>query len=81
MNVIQKMSLIGLALIFLYAPDASAVTVVTNFIGGTPPANASGGGNLTEIFNAAARMWQSAYADPITITLQFDSAGPTEPKA
>jgi hypothetical protein len=60
-----------LAFLFLYVPSASAVTVSTYFVGGTPPANAVGEGNLTEIMNAAAHIWESAYSDPITITLYY----------
>ncbi len=71
MKAIQKLSLIVLALCFLYASDASALTIVTDFIGGNPPANAVGGGNLIDIVNAAARMWESAYSDTTTITIHF----------
>jgi hypothetical protein len=71
MKVFKQISLMWLALAFLCTPDASALTVVTSFIGGVPPANAAGGGNLTDIVNAAARIWESAYLDPVTITLNF----------
>jgi len=61
-------------------PDASAVSIVTRFIGGALPANAVGGGNIVDIFNAAARTWESIYQDSHTLTLSFgwapiDSAG------
>jgi hypothetical protein len=71
MKVLQKISLMLLVMAFLYAPDASALTVVTYFVGGNPPANAVGGGNLTDIVNEAARMWESVYSDPVTITLRY----------
>jgi hypothetical protein len=66
-----KLFLAVLLLGSIYASEASALTIITNFIGGNPPANAVGGGNLPEIVNAAARMWETAYSDPVTITLYF----------
>jgi hypothetical protein len=71
MKVAGKIFLMLLVLGCLYAPDASALTVITSFMGGNPPANAVGGGNLMDIVNTAARIWESAYSDPITITLHF----------
>jgi len=71
MKSFRKISLALLLTAFLYAPDASAINVVTTFIGGTPPANAVGGGNLDAIMDAAARIWGSAYADADTITIYF----------
>ena len=56
---------------FLSISEASALTIVTRFIGGTPPLNSSGSGNLAVIVNAAARMWESTYADPVTVTLDY----------
>lgn len=55
----------------LSASEASALTVITSYMGGNPPANAAGGGNLMDIVNTAARIWESAYSDPITINLYF----------
>ena len=60
-----------LVLLCIYVPSVSAVTISTHFIGGAAPANAVGGGNLTEIVNAAAHIWESAYSDPITITIYY----------
>jgi hypothetical protein len=71
MKVIQQTSLVLIVLAFLCVSDASALNVVTNFIGGAAPANAKGGGNLPEIFNAAARMWEAAYGDLGVITINF----------
>jgi hypothetical protein len=51
--------------------NAPALTFETYFIGGAAPDNAVGGGNLDDIVNAAARIWESAYADPIIITLYY----------
>ncbi|HSW39177.1 MAG TPA: hypothetical protein VLL97_06765 [Acidobacteriota bacterium] len=50
---------------------ASAMTINTHFIGGTPAENTSGSGNLIDIVNAAARIWEASYSDPIEITLYF----------
>jgi hypothetical protein len=61
----------ALVVSFLRVPDAPAVTLVTKFVGGEAPANTAGRGNLLDIFNTAARMWESAYADSATITLYF----------
>jgi hypothetical protein len=71
MRVFCRISLTLMVLGFLSAPNASALTLITHFIGGNPPANAVGGGNLTDIVNAAARMWESVYADKVTITLRY----------
>jgi hypothetical protein len=67
----KQISLLALALFFICAPNASALTIVTHYIGGSAPDNVAGGGNLPDIMNAAARMWESAYSDPITITLHY----------
>lgn len=67
----KQIPLVALALLFIFAPDASAVTIVTHFIGGNAPDNTAGGGDLTDIMNTAAHMWESAYSDPTTITLHY----------
>ena len=71
MKATRRISLIFMALAMAGASDASALTVVTSFIGGNPPANTSGAGNLTDIVNAAARMWAAAYSDEFTINLHY----------
>ncbi|MBI3805304.1 MAG: DUF11 domain-containing protein [Nitrospirae bacterium] len=48
-----------------------ALTIIRDFIGGTPPANPVGQGNLIDIFNAAADQWEAAIQDPHTIVLHF----------
>jgi hypothetical protein len=78
MNNILKIWL--LLFLLLTAPGASAITITTSFVGGTAPKNTSGGGNIIEIFNAAARIWEKAYDDSFTLHLYFgwdtlDSAG------
>jgi hypothetical protein len=57
--------------LLLMISQASAMTIETRFIGGVAPANIAGKGNLTDIVNVAARMWESVFADSITITLNY----------
>jgi hypothetical protein len=59
------------AVVFLALSQASAMTIVTQFAGGSAPANAAGNGNLTNIVNTAARMWESVIADHVTLTLYY----------
>ena len=70
MKGLKQLSLVVLALVIL-APNATALTLETHYIGGTTPANAAGGGDLANVFNAAARIWEAAYGDEGTITLNF----------
>ena len=51
--------------------ELSAMTIETHFIGGTAPLNTSGDGNLSDIVNAAARVWESIYDDQITLILYY----------
>jgi hypothetical protein len=67
----RKFLPLAVLFVFISASESPALTIVTRFIGGTPPANTSGSGNLTDIVNAAARMWESVYADPVTVTLDY----------
>jgi hypothetical protein len=67
----RKFAVLVAVFIFLSVSESSALTIVTRFIGGTPPANTSGSGNLTDIVNAAACMWESVYADPVTVILDY----------
>jgi hypothetical protein len=50
---------------------APAVTITTTFIGGAAPSNVQGGGNIVDIFDAAAAMWESAIRDPFTVHFDF----------
>ncbi len=70
MKGLKQLSLAVLVLVVL-APNATALTLETHYIGGAPPANAAGGGDLANVFNAAARIWEAAYGDEVTITLNF----------
>jgi hypothetical protein len=71
MRLIRVIRTLALALTAAQATPAPAMEIVTRFIGGSPPVNAAGEGNLADIFNAAARIWESAYADSFTLVLHF----------
>jgi hypothetical protein len=71
MRACKRYSLVALALFFIYAPNAPALTINTHFIGGEAPANAVGKGNLQDIVNTAARIWSSVYSDSMTLTLYY----------
>jgi hypothetical protein len=66
-----KVSALVIAFIFLSISESSAMDIVTRNIGGMPPENTSGSGNLTDIVYAAARMWESVYADSVTVTMEY----------
>lgn len=59
----------------LFATQSSAlaqVTIVCVDGGGTAPATVAGGGNLADIFNAAADWWEKSFVTtPYTLTLTF----------
>lgn len=71
MKILRVVSLAMLFPAFLHTPHAAALDIVTNYLGGNPPANAVGGGNIADIVNAAARIWASAYADTATVTIHY----------
>jgi hypothetical protein len=71
MKTYGKILLAVLALVIGMAPGASAMTVTTEFIGGTPPANTQGGGDPVKIIEAAAKIWSSVYSDAGTITIYY----------
>lgn len=52
-------------------PSASALTIETHFVGGDAPDNTAGGGDLTEIVEAAARIWESAFADSFLLNIYY----------
>lgn len=64
-------ALLGFVLLLATAPKASAITIVRDFIGGSAPVNAQGGGDLASIFNTAADLWEHALLDSWTVTLHF----------
>jgi hypothetical protein len=63
--------LLAILLVGIPATEASAVTVVTTYIGGQAPSNAAGGGDLESLFNAAARKWEMAYGDTFVLHLYY----------
>lgn len=71
MRLFERISMIALVLLFIYVPSTQAITIDTHFVGGAAPANAVGGGNLTDIVNTAARMWESVYSDSFSLTLYY----------
>ncbi len=52
-------------------PPAAALSITTDFVGGTPAPNTVGGGDLATIFAAAARQWENAISDPYSLTLHY----------
>jgi len=40
------------------------LVINATFVGGDPPSNLAGGGNLTDIFNTAISYWEAAFTDP-----------------
>ena len=66
--------LLVVAALFVSAPNASAVSITRNFTGGAAPGNAAGTGNLVNIFNAAADVWELALPDPHAVTINFSWA-------
>ena len=69
MKAFHTIAAMSLVLVLLYAPSASALTIITTFIGGDAPANVAGGGNLQDIVKAAVHTWESAYADTFILHL------------
>lgn len=72
--VIGKVKNIGLMVfvfLLIHISNASALTIITRSLGGTPPANTVGAGNLDDIVNAASRIWESAYSDSTVLTLYY----------
>jgi hypothetical protein len=63
---------------FLAAPSAASARLVikSEFIPSDPPPNLIGGGNLVEIFNAAAATWEKAFpgGQPWVLDLQYEWA-------
>jgi hypothetical protein len=63
--------MMAMGMVFLCALNAPALTIETHFIGGEAPVNVVGKGNLNDIVNAAARIWESVYSDSTTLTLYY----------
>ncbi len=71
MKIFEKVALITVMLLLAHVPGIWAQSIVATFLDGEPPENASGGGNLVDISNAAVRIWESAYSDSIALNLYF----------
>jgi hypothetical protein len=78
MRTAGKLALLAFLLVSTMAPAAPAVTIEVHFVGGAPPANAAGGGDLIAIVSSAARIWESAYSDHATLVL-YVGWGPIGP--
>lgn len=63
--------LLALALVAATAAPCPALTIIRDFTGGAPPAHSVGGGNLVDIFNAAADAWERVIRDDHTLTLHY----------
>lgn len=57
--------------LFAKVPQAGALTVIREYIGGTPPTNSTGTGTLTNVFDVACKIWETAILDDHTLTLRF----------
>jgi hypothetical protein len=51
--------------------EAKAVSLIRNFTGGDEPPNVAGGGNIIDIFDAAADLWEEAILDEHTVTIDY----------
>ena len=61
------------ALAFPTSSASAQLTIIRNNLGGTPPSNSAGGGNLAQIFNEACDWWEAALVTTPahTLTLNF----------
>lgn len=73
LRILASSAILILALLLATVPSASALSIIRNFFGtaGGAPTTVAGGGNLTDIFNAAADWWELAILDVHTVTLDF----------
>lgn len=70
-NTTALITLSSLLTLLTTNQEVQALSFVRNFTGGDEPVNAAGGGNLFDIFNAAADVWEQAILDDYTLTLNF----------
>lgn len=70
---IIKLPIIGitLAVLLFRVPNALALAIVGNFIGGTQQGPSVGGGNIVSIFAAAAGTWENAIHDPFELHIDY----------
>jgi len=64
-------TLLACYLAIIFASDVLALSINRDFMGGNPQATAIGGGNLFDIFNVAADMWEQAVLDSHHLTLHY----------
>ena len=69
----MKRSVGGLAVAVLIwgVANAGAATILGNFIGGAQQGPSVGGGNIVDIFNAAASTWENAIRDPFELSINY----------
>ena len=60
-----------IAMLAWVAPEASAIIIHGNFLGGTQQGPSVGGGNIVDIFGAAASTWENAIADPFELVVDY----------
>jgi len=70
-NQLLGTAIVGAALAVASA-DASAITIVRNFLGAGAAPTTVGGGNFQTIFNVAADWWEAAILDVHTVTISYD---------
>lgn len=63
--------LIGASVFMAAHRSASSLTIVRDFIGGSPGTMDSGSGDIVGIFNAAADIWELAIRDEHVLTLHY----------
>ena len=93
-NALTLASLGSLTALSVAIPQAEAFTIVRNFVeptepfpgltginAGNAPSNTAGGGNLVDIFNTAADIWEDLIEDDHTLTINFGWAPLTDAKA
>jgi hypothetical protein len=62
---------VSVFLLFAANQKAEGLTIIRDFIGGAPPTNSNGAGNLMENFNAAADVWEQIIRDDHVLMLHF----------
>ncbi|MBP6858827.1 MAG: hypothetical protein KBC33_03305 [Candidatus Pacebacteria bacterium] len=69
----KKLLLLMVAFVSLLlgTQNASSLTIIRNYIGGTPPTNSTGTGNLITIVNAACDVLETAILDDHVITINY----------
>lgn len=68
----KLISLISLLVLFGQVERSWAINIVLNYLGGTPPTNSIGTGNLTNIMSVAAAYWTNRFRDPnFTLTVNY----------